>query len=150
MASRDRGLVGRARPTDALPGTCEKIAVLQERAARRLPLHAPGDARLTGGKSLVWARAGANLFRVVGVTEMAPEPGEKGTTVPCSFGETLRRHREAQRITVKALAYRSGLSIRAVGMMERDERLPTLATLVALADALNLTLDALAGRRSVG
>ncbi len=34
-----------ARPTDALPGTAEKIAAMEERARRGLPLFVPGDAR---------------------------------------------------------------------------------------------------------
>ena len=33
------------RPTTALPGTREKLAVLAERAARGLALHHPDDAR---------------------------------------------------------------------------------------------------------
>jgi hypothetical protein len=42
-------------PTSALPGSDEKVAVLAERWALRLPLHVPGDARLGDGEAVLAA-----------------------------------------------------------------------------------------------
>jgi predicted ATPase/transcriptional regulator with XRE-family HTH domain len=58
------------------------------------------------------------------------------------FGELLRRYRLEAGLTQKALATRAGLSVEAVGALERgDRRSPYRATFDVLAQALGLTED---------
>jgi predicted ATPase/DNA-binding XRE family transcriptional regulator len=69
-----------------------------------------------------------------------------------AFGELLRRFRVTAGLTQEQLAERSGISLRAVGDLERDrERVPHKDTLDLLAAALNLSpqqrADLLATRR---
>ena len=59
------------------------------------------------------------------------------------FGETIKRLREGARMSRSVLAERSGLSLRNVQNWEQDTRFPRRAALVALARALNVTVDAL-------
>ena len=57
-----------------------------------------------------------------------------------SFGALLKRYRLVAGLTQEALAERSGISLRAVSDLERDEsRVPRQDTLALLADALGLT-----------
>src|SRR4051812_9098551 len=57
-----------------------------------------------------------------------------------AFGELLRRHRHAVRLTIEDLAASSGVSVRAIGDMERGRsRGPQRRTVAALAEALGLT-----------
>ncbi|MFI6521348.1 ATP-binding protein [Spirillospora sp. NPDC050679] len=59
------------------------------------------------------------------------------------FGELLRRHRHAAELTIEELAEASGLSVRAIGDMERGRsRTPQRRSVEALADALALPADA--------
>lgn len=59
------------------------------------------------------------------------------------FGVLLRQHRVAAGLSQEALAQRAGLSIQAVGALERgDRRHPHPETVRRLADALDLTSDA--------
>ena len=56
-----------------------------------------------------------------------------------SFGELLRRRRQAAGLTQEALAERAGVSAKAISDLERDpDRTPRLDTIVLLADALGL------------
>ena len=56
-----------------------------------------------------------------------------------SFGELLRRRRQAAGLTQEALAERAGVSAKAISDLERDpDRTPRLDTVVLLADALGL------------
>ena len=59
------------------------------------------------------------------------------------FGALLKRHRLAAGLTQEALAERAGLSAKAVSDLERDpDRLPRLATVTLLADALGADQEA--------
>lgn len=59
---------------------------------------------------------------------------------PRTFGEVLRRHRLAGGMTQEELASRSGLSVRAIGNLERDRSArPYPRSVRILADALALT-----------
>ena len=59
------------------------------------------------------------------------------------FGTLLKRHRLAAGLTQEALAERAGLSAKAVSDLERDpDRLPRLATVTLLADALGADQEA--------
>ncbi|MCL8207257.1 MAG: helix-turn-helix domain-containing protein [Actinomycetia bacterium] len=65
------------------------------------------------------------------------------------FRLRLSRARRNAGLTKRALAGRVGLSERAVGQFEQGETLPALPTAVALADALDVSLDWLTGRSDV-
>lgn len=60
-------------------------------------------------------------------------------TASNAFGALLRRYRRAAGLTQEALAERAGYSAVYVGMLERGQRLPHLATVEQLVDALALT-----------
>ncbi|ALG13922.1 XRE family transcriptional regulator [Kibdelosporangium phytohabitans] len=60
------------------------------------------------------------------------------------FGDLLRGHRTARGLTQEALAARAGLSVQAIGVLERgDRKFPHRDTVTRLADALELTGDVL-------
>jgi predicted ATPase/transcriptional regulator with XRE-family HTH domain len=60
-----------------------------------------------------------------------------------TLGELLRRYRQAAELTQEELAGRSGLSVRAIGDLERDRRqAPRKDTISLLAQALGLTAEA--------
>jgi transcriptional regulator with XRE-family HTH domain len=62
-----------------------------------------------------------------------------GTSAVGAFGARLRALREARSLTQEELAERSGLSVKAIGALERGERLrPQPHTVRSLADALAL------------
>lgn len=62
------------------------------------------------------------------------------------FVERLREARARAGLTKRALAERIGLSEHAVGKMEKGLNLPSIPSLVALAEALDVSLDTLCGR----
>jgi transcriptional regulator with XRE-family HTH domain len=64
---------------------------------------------------------------------------------PADFAACLRRLREAQGLTQVQLALRAQLSPSAVCQWEQGRRLPSWEAAVALARALGVSLDALAG-----
>nr|WP_052477978.1 helix-turn-helix domain-containing protein [Kibdelosporangium sp. MJ126-NF4]CEL15130.1 Transcriptional regulator, SARP family [Kibdelosporangium sp. MJ126-NF4]CTQ93274.1 putative regulatory protein (AfsR-like protein) [Kibdelosporangium sp. MJ126-NF4] len=60
------------------------------------------------------------------------------------FGDLLRGHRTARGLTQEALAGLAGLSVQAIGVLERgDRRFPHRDTVIRLAEALELTGDRL-------
>jgi len=63
---------------------------------------------------------------------MRPNRGNEGQL----FGERLRKVRLAKGLTQSELADRCGTSIAAISHIERGTKVPTLTTLVRLADAL--------------
>lgn len=63
---------------------------------------------------------------------MRPNRGNEGQV----FGERLREVRLARGLTQSELADRCGTSIAAISHIERGTKVPTLTTLVRLADAL--------------
>jgi transcriptional regulator with XRE-family HTH domain len=63
---------------------------------------------------------------------MRPNRGNEGQL----FGERLREVRLAKGLTQGELADRCGTSIAAISHIERGTKVPTLTTLVRLADAL--------------
>ncbi len=58
-----------------------------------------------------------------------------------TLGESLRGYRQAAGLTQEELAGRSGLSIRAIGDLERDRRHPRKDTIRLLAQALSLSSE---------
>ena len=78
--------------------------------------------------------------------QMAREaPGDSGTATALrpSFGEALRERRQANRISVRALASQVGVSPSLVSQIENGKVNPSVDTLVALVTALGLSLDEL-------
>lgn len=55
-----------------------------------------------------------------------------------AFGDVLRAAREAAGLSQEALAYEAGVDRTYVGMVERAERVPSLKTVWAFAEALGL------------
>jgi len=72
-------------------------------------------------------------------------PGDSGTATALrpSFGEALRERRQANRISVRALASQVGVSPSLVSQIENGKVNPSVDTLVALVTALGLSLDEL-------
>jgi transcriptional regulator with XRE-family HTH domain len=62
------------------------------------------------------------------------------------FGLVLRRIRRERDLSQEALAASAGLARNHVSELERARRDPSLATIVQLADALNLTMAELMSR----
>jgi len=58
------------------------------------------------------------------------------TLLVVSFGQTVRRRREALSMTLEQLAERAGLSPNYVGSVENGRRDPSLSTVLALAKGL--------------
>jgi tetratricopeptide (TPR) repeat protein/transcriptional regulator with XRE-family HTH domain len=70
------------------------------------------------------------------------DDGRIDTVAGADVGILLRRHRRAAGLSIEALAEASGVSVRAIGDMERGRaRGPQARTMVALADGLRLAGD---------
>ena len=66
-------------------------------------------------------------------------------TTSVDVGASLRRLREARRVSMRALARTSGLSANALSMIERGKTSPSVSTLYKLADALEVPVTAFFG-----
>jgi len=64
---------------------------------------------------------------------------------PVNVGDSLRRLREARKVSMRALAKISGLSANALSMIERGKTSPSVSTLYKLADALEVPVTAFFG-----
>ncbi len=62
-----------------------------------------------------------------------------------SFGQTIRRRREALGLTIEQLAERSGLSPNYVGSVENGKRDPSLSTILGLAKGFRVSAADLIG-----
>ena len=60
-------------------------------------------------------------------------------------GSRLRDLREAQNISMRTLATKSGLSANALSMIERGKTSPSVSTLYKLSDALGVSITAFFG-----
>lgn len=63
--------------------------------------------------------------------------------LPARFGIVVRRHRQAHGWSQEALADRAGLSRSFSGDVERGRAIPSLDTLIKIADALGLVPSAM-------
>ena len=61
--------------------------------------------------------------------------------------ENLRKYREEKRMTQSDLAKKTGLTADWISHFETGRRCPSVPKLILLADALDLTLDDLIGRK---
>ena len=63
-------------------------------------------------------------------------------------GSRLKELREARKISMRALATKSGLSANALSMIERGKTSPSVSTLYKLADAMGISITAFFGPES--
>jgi transcriptional regulator with XRE-family HTH domain len=63
-----------------------------------------------------------------------------------TIGQSIRKARKAKGYSLEAVAHISGVSVTTIAQWERGERSPNLATLILVADVLDITLDELVGR----
>lgn len=61
----------------------------------------------------------------------------------CRIGSRLRKAREARKLTREQLAEMVDLTDNYIGMLERGERMPRLATFMDIIEALEVTADAI-------
>ena len=66
-----------------------------------------------------------------------------------SFRRNLRKIRELRGMTQAEMGTRAGVAAASISHFETGQRAPALDTLVKLADALSVTVDALLGRAPV-
>ena len=71
----------------------------------------------------------------------------KQRDAPKPFGEKLRELRKAKKFTQYAFAQRVGIDVKTLRAYEYGTHLPNIYNAVDLADALNVSLDELTGRR---
>ncbi|KRW97776.1 helix-turn-helix domain-containing protein [Paracoccus sp. MKU1] len=62
-----------------------------------------------------------------------------------AYARVLRRHRKNMDLSQEELAFRAGLSMRYVSLLESGKHQPSLGTMKALADALDTSLTAMIG-----
>jgi transcriptional regulator with XRE-family HTH domain len=67
-----------------------------------------------------------------------------------TIGKRVKSVRDRAELTQAGLAEAAGITDETVSRIERGAYEPALSTLVALADALGMSLDALAGRSAYG
>ena len=79
------------------------------------------------------------LFRIVKIA-----PKEYTTTVMVALAEYVRKKREEAGLSQYALAQKSGLSVRAIQLIEKGERKPKAETLKKLAKGLKIPFEELA------
>ena len=65
-----------------------------------------------------------------------------------TIGERIKAFREARGLTLRQLDDLSGVPFGTIARYEKNEYFPGLMNLIALADALELSLDDLVGRGS--
>lgn len=58
-----------------------------------------------------------------------------------TIGKNIRKYRLAKRLLQEELAEKTGLSVNYIGMVERGEKTPSLKTLVAILNALEVSAD---------
>ncbi|MBB4629204.1 helix-turn-helix domain-containing protein [Paracoccus denitrificans] len=62
-----------------------------------------------------------------------------------AYARVLRRHRKNMELSQEELAFRAGLSMRYISLLESGKHQPSLGTMKALADALDTSLTAMIG-----
>lgn len=60
-----------------------------------------------------------------------------------SIGKNIRRYRTDKKIMQETLAEKTDLSANYIGMIERGEKVPSLSSLIGIANALGVTADML-------
>jgi DNA-binding XRE family transcriptional regulator len=141
-ARQDSGLPALGgRPTDAMPGTPEKVEVLAARAAGRVPLHQAGDSYYHEGVLLNWERSYNKVMRRGCVAEENSEVAGSKLTGPAPVAVKVERLRLAAGLSVRALARRVGRPHSSILALEEGRRPLSFTLLVPLADFFGVTLD---------
>ncbi len=61
-----------------------------------------------------------------------------------SLGDTIRKAREAKRLSAEGLAFKAGVSMRTISRLEADQVVPRRSTLKVIADVLEIDPASLA------
>lgn len=133
-----------ACPTDALPGTPDKVEILRQRFNRGEALHHPADVTDDLGRAIAMEMHAGNFARkFAGVIVQ----NAVLTVTKKHIGIRICSLREQAGWTRKQLSRRSGICVSMLSRLENGSRTnPTLGILVALADAFGVTMDRLIGR----
>jgi len=59
------------------------------------------------------------------------------------LGKNIKKYRREKGMSQETLAEKINLSVNYIGMLERSEKLPSLTTLIKIANALDVTTDIL-------
>jgi DNA-binding XRE family transcriptional regulator len=160
-AGRVGDFAGRARrpaPTEALPGSPEKIAELAARARRRESLFAPDDVTEDELRGLLGRatrlRDGAEGYTnghpmVTGTVAEKPRPKKGPRCRPQRvemFGGRIHHYRTLRGLSQGQLARKAGVHRMHLSALERGARRLSVTVLLALAGALGVTTDDLLGR----
>lgn len=165
-----------ATPTNALPGTEEKILALMGRVARGEELHPTGDVMFDPLRHLATLQKRNGYFVVTGEAETRQDPGENVEKVgqprdagrntdrrktrshsmvdvfgsfpdPLIIGERLREAREAKKMTLRGVELASGIPRNTIGRAEEGLVAGMhYEVFVRLAEAYRVSLDRLLGR----
>jgi DNA-binding XRE family transcriptional regulator len=159
-AGRVGDFAGRARrpaPTEALPGSPEKIAELAARARRRESLFSPDDVTEDELRGLLGRatrlRDGAPGYTnghpmVEAQTREKPRPKRGPRCRPQRvemLGGRIHHYRTLRGLSQGQLAKKAGTDRLYLSKLERGEKYPSVSVLVNLAEALGTTADDLLG-----
>jgi DNA-binding XRE family transcriptional regulator len=128
------------KPTDTVPGSQERIEVLEARAAAGLPMNHPADQNSDDTRGLVLRPDRGNGKPVrVGVAKLTadagPPPAEGQT-----LGIALWRLRRRAGLSVAEVAKRAGLKRRVVRDYEADRLEPSWSMVLKLCSILRVTV----------
>jgi DNA-binding XRE family transcriptional regulator len=140
-------MFGSCRPTEALPGTAAKIVVFQARAASHQPLFNAADREAADGyaKQLITLRANGHIVQQKLFHEGFLERSRRQSMQLEPFCVRLKRCRREAGLSQRALAQRAHLDSITITRLEQGQRDPRLATVKALALALEISLERLIG-----
>lgn len=74
-------------------------------------------------------------------------PAQRSASATSEIADVLRRAREARQLTQTSLGAKAGIAPAAISHFETGQRIPSLESIVKLADALECSVDALLGRQ---
>jgi DNA-binding XRE family transcriptional regulator len=146
------GNVRQGRPTDALPGSPEKVREMRARVARGESPFADGDISDDDARGLVGrptaGTGGVNRQTRPAGTVRVKKRARRKKCIPASlrrFGGRLHHFRTTQGLSQGELAMKAGVHRIHLSYLERGMGYPTVSVLIALAEALEITPDRLLG-----
>jgi DNA-binding XRE family transcriptional regulator len=152
---RDReGATREPAPTDALPGSPEKVDVLRDRANRGESLFSDQDTDQDDRRGLAGrptaGTGGVNRQTRPAATVVEKGRQRKGKCVPDTvrrLGGRIHHFRTERRLSQGQLARKAKVDRHHLSCLERGLVYPTVTVLVSLAEALGMTPDQLLGYR---